>query len=58
VFSDRPSRGFSGEPISWHADLSLVGIKKNETFDRLKNFSYGFTLDAKGVHPEELREKP
>lgn len=56
IFSDQPARQFSGKSISWHANLSLVGINKNGTFNRLKNFSYGFTLDAKGVHVQPLRE--
>jgi hypothetical protein len=56
IFSDRPSRNFSGTPISWRANLSLVGIKRDGTFDTLKTFSYGFTLDARGVHLEPLRE--
>ena len=55
VFSDQPSRNFSGTAISWHANLSLVGINKDGSFDRLKSFTYGFTLDAKGVHLEPLR---
>jgi RHS repeat-associated protein len=58
VFSDAPSRPFSGKPISWHADLSLAGIKKDGSFDRLKSFSYGFTLDAKGVHIQPLVGAP
>ncbi len=55
VFSDRPSRNFSKTAITWHANLSLVGIKKDGSFDRLKSFTYGFTLDARGVHLEPLR---
>ena len=54
VFSDNPKREFSGDSISWHANLSLVGIKANGTFDTLKSFSYGFTLDARGVHLDPL----
>ena len=56
VFSDRPNRVFSGKAISWRANLSLVGINKNGHFDRLRSFSYGFTLDAKGVHLLPLKE--
>lgn len=55
VFSDQPVRVFSGKPINWQANLSLVGIRKDGSFDRLKSFTYGFTLDAKGVHLEPLR---
>jgi len=54
TFSDQPTREFSGSAISWHADLSLVGIKGDGTFDTLKSFSYGFTLDAQGVHLDPL----
>jgi hypothetical protein len=54
TFSDQPTREFSGSAISWHADLSLVGIKGDGTFDTLKSFSYGFTLDAQGVHLNPL----
>ena len=56
VFSDRPNRVFSGKTISWRANLSLVGINKNGHFDRLRSFSYGFTLDTKGVHLLPLKE--
>ena len=56
IFQDQPYRDFTGGVISWHADLSLVGIKPDGTFDRLKSFSYGFTLDAAGVHLEPLKE--
>jgi hypothetical protein len=54
TFSDNAQRDFSGDAISWHADLSLVGIKSDGTFDTLKSFSWGFTMDASGVHPEQL----
>jgi len=54
TFSDDASRTFSGNAISWHADLSLVGIKSDGTVDTLKSFSWGFTLNASGVHPEQL----
>jgi hypothetical protein len=54
TFSDTPTRDFSGSDISWRADLSLVGIKSDGTFDTLKSFSYGFTLDAQGVHLDPL----
>jgi hypothetical protein len=53
-FEDDAIRVFSGNAISWHADLSLVGIKNDGTFDTLKTFSYGFTLDAQGVHLDPL----
>jgi hypothetical protein len=55
VFNDNPSRPFSGKPISWTANLSFVGIKKDGSFDRLRSFTYGFTIDAKGVHLNPLR---
>lgn len=55
VFEDRPLRAFHGTPITWHADLKLVGINKNGTYTRLAQVSYGFTLDAKGVHLENLK---
>jgi len=54
TFSDTPTCDFSGSDISWRADLSLVGIKSDGTFDTLKSFSYGFTLDAQGVHLDPL----
>ena len=55
IFTDQPSRNFSGKTITWHANLSLVGINKDGSFDRLKSFTYGFTIDAAGVHVEPLR---
>ena len=58
AFSDNPNRNSSEKSIKCHANLSLVGIKKDGHFDKLKNFSYGFTLDAKGVHLEQLKETP
>jgi len=54
-FSDRPQRNFSKTTIKWHANLNLVGIKKDGNFDKLRTLSYGFTIDAKGVHLEELK---
>jgi RHS repeat-associated protein len=60
-FEDSPRHPFSGTVVTWHAVLSLVGINGNGTYDTLKRFSYGFTIDAtgdQGVHPEELKELP
>jgi hypothetical protein len=63
IFSDRPSRNYDitnmwnfGVPIQWRADLSLVGINRDGSFDRLKTFNYGFTLDGNGVHALPLKE--
>jgi RHS repeat-associated protein len=58
VFTDEPSRPFSGSPISWRANLSLVGINSNGSFDRLESFSYGFNLDSAGVHIQPLVRGP
>lgn len=58
VFGDKPNHPFSGKTIHWRARLSLVGMKKDGHFDRLKSFSYGFDLDATGVHLQPLKEIP
>src|SRR6185312_13559665 len=50
VFKDAPSRVYTGTPISWQANLSLVGINADGSYDVLKTVSYGFTRDAAGVH--------
>jgi RHS repeat-associated protein len=55
VFHDVPFRNYHGTTIIWRANLSLVGIKADGTFDRLRSYSYGFTIDAKGVHLGELK---
>ena len=62
-FEDFPRQPFSGTTVKWNAVLSLVGINSNGTYDTLKSFSYGFTIDAnatgvQGVHLEELKELP
>jgi hypothetical protein len=58
AFEDKPERGFKGKPVKWHADLKLVEIGKNGQYQTLKRISYGFTLDAKGVHLEDLTVHP
>jgi RHS repeat-associated protein len=58
-FEDYPSRPYSGTgTVWWHAVLSLVGINGNGTYDVLKSFSYGFTMNSSGVHLEDLKELP
>jgi RHS repeat-associated protein len=58
IFSDQPSRPYFGTDISWHANLSLVGIKSDGTFDTLRSYSYGFTINGHGMHLEKLRRMP
>jgi RHS repeat-associated protein len=55
IFSDNPGRHYSGSRVVWRANLSLVGIRSDGTFDVLRKYSYGFTLTANGVHLGELR---
>lgn len=55
-FGDGPSRAYTGTPVTWRAHLSLVGIRSDGTWDMLKTYSYGFTIDAMGVHPRPLRQ--
>lgn len=55
IFSDNPSRSFSGTTVTWHAHLSLVGIKSDGHYQVLKTFGYGFTMNATGVHIDPLR---
>jgi len=55
IFSDNPGRYYSGTRVVWRANLSLVGIRSDGTFDVLRKYSYGFTLTANGVHLGELR---
>ena len=55
IFSDNPGRTFSGSTVSWHAHLSLVGIKSDGHYQVLKTFGYGFTINATGVHIDPLR---
>jgi RHS repeat-associated protein len=56
MFIDSPHRAWSGIPITWYGYLSLIGIYRDGSFDRLRSYSYGFTIDAKGVHVLPLRE--
>jgi RHS repeat-associated protein len=59
VFEDNPGRPFQGKRISWHAELSLVGIKSNGTYDTLRTVNWGFTVNAKGngaVDPNPIQE--
>lgn len=55
IFSDNPGRTFSGSTVSWHAHLSLVGIKSDGHYQVLKTFGYGFTINTTGVHIDPLR---
>jgi len=58
IFEDHPDRDLKGvSPVIWHAELFLVGIKKDGSFDVLKRFSCGFTLTNDGVMLESLMEK-
>jgi RHS repeat-associated protein len=55
IFSDNPQRISSGSTVSWHAHLSLVGIKSDGHYHVLKTFGYGFTMNATGVHIDPLK---
>ena len=61
-FFDRPSKSLSDFPnlstINFRADLSLVGINSKGSYHTLLRLTYGFTVDAKGVHPDPLRIVP
>ncbi len=55
IFVDFPTRHYDGAPVYWRAKLYLVGIRADGTYDGLRSYSYGFTMDANGVHPQPLR---
>jgi len=59
VFEDNPHRPFQGMRISWHAELSFVGIRSDGTYDTLWKIRWGFTVNAKGkssVDPDPIQE--
>jgi hypothetical protein len=63
TFFDAPSKPRSEYPnapstIKLHAELRLVGISPSGNYHTLLRLSYGFTLDAKGIHTEPLRIRP
>jgi RHS repeat-associated protein len=57
IFHDNSGRNYSPtESVSWHADLSLVGINRDGTYDTLKSYSYGFLLDDNKEMVQKLSE--
>jgi len=58
-FSDNPHRQPGQSTVTWHADLTLVGIDKSGANHPLEHISYGFSLQPRGdVELEPLRIGP